>query len=195
MADGGAWRADLEHILREGKAELNLYNFALGYEGATEVAARLIASSGNAAEVLNVEENAISDAGAAAIAEFLRSDPPDLEHICLSFNKIGAEGIAVLSDALRVNTNLRWLHLGQNPGVDGSHPNSSDAEAAAGIAALVSAIGVNTTLMTVSVDGLMGNPHQKTVDAALGDTEGRHRGREKFLAGPDPVTKAARKSD
>jgi hypothetical protein len=46
------------------------------------------------------------------------------------------------------------------------------------------ATGVNTALENDSLGG-NSNPHQKNIDAALVDTEGRRAGREQFLTGPD----------
>jgi Ran GTPase-activating protein (RanGAP) involved in mRNA processing and transport len=188
------WRAEVDHVLREGEEDLNLHDMSLGAEGAAEVAENLRGST-NAVKVLTLEDNKIGDGGAQSVAELLRSNPPALEEVDLSYNDIGRNGISALADALRHNTTVRTLDLDCNKGVDPDPKwGGSAAEAAAGIASLVAAINVNATLREVDVSfNDDSNPHQKTIDAALADTEGRRAGRERFLTGP--LTKAARKSD
>jgi Leucine Rich repeat len=182
------WRARVDRVLGEGEELLDLRGDFLGDDGAQEVAQRLQGSP-NLVKELWLFNNNIGDAGAGAVAELLRSDPPALEKVSLNFNKISPGGIAALADALRENTALKELLLYGNAGVV-----RTDAEASAGIAALVAAIGVNVTLEKVDVSPLQGpKPHQATIDAALADTGGRCAGRERFLAGP--TTKSARKND
>jgi Leucine Rich repeat len=187
------WRQELARALSEGSTELDLDEMSLGDDGAAEVADGLRGSSFNNVDELSMAENMIGDAGASALAELLRSNPPALGHMSLADNLIGQVGVTELSDALRVNTTVRYLYLAGNKGVDDSSEGGSKAEAAAGIASLVAAIGVNTTLDQVHVYGYMGipAPHQQTIDAALADSAGRASGREQFLAGP--LTKAAHK--
>jgi Leucine Rich repeat len=69
-------------------------------------------------------------------------------------------------------------------GVDASVEGSSEAQAEAGIAALVSAIGANTTLETVvvGIPMVLNSRHMETLGAALADKEGRLRGRQAFLS-------------
>jgi Leucine Rich repeat len=199
------WCAELDRVLREGEEKLELQQCSLGDAGAADVAEKLGADRNNVKE-LELPCNKIGDAGATALAALLRQDNGDgsdgdqsasgmgvsgsggaaLVYLHLQFNFIGRKGIADLSDALRHNTTLQWLYLAGNPSVDAEE--SSEAEAAAGIDSLLSAIAVNTTLKRVSVG--YGNSHQETIDAAVADTEGRKRGRELFLSGP--MTKAAR---
>jgi Leucine Rich repeat len=206
MAATKDWRAELDRVLRAGEEKLDLRECSLGDAGAAEVAEKLRANRNNVKN-LYLGGNKIGDAGATAIAALLRQNNGDgssdaesasgmgdsgsggaaLEYLYLHFNTIGRKGIADLSDALRHNTTLRELWLARNPGVDAA--KSSEAEAVAGIDSLLSAIAVNTTLTTVRVV-LSSIPHQKTIEAALADTEGRKRGRELFLSGP--MTKAAR---
>jgi Leucine Rich repeat len=204
MAATKDWRAELDRVLRAGEGKLDLSQCSLGDAEAAEVAEKLRANRNNVKE-LHLFYNEIGDAGATALAALLRQDSGDgssdaesasetgdsgsggaaLEILYLQFNAIGRKGIADLSDALRHNTTLWGLFLARNPGVDAR--KISEAEAAAGIDSLLSAIAVNTTLtrVHVGVDG-----HRKTIEAALADTEGRKRGRELFLSGP--TTKAAR---
>jgi Leucine Rich repeat len=166
---------------------LRLNSRFLGDAGAAEVAEKLRGTS-NASKLLILNDNKIGDEGARAVAELLRSNPPALEVVGLNHNFIGRDGIAALAAALRENTTLQVLHVGRNKGVDPDPQwGGTEAEAAAGIDSLVAAIGVNTTLERSWVD----NSAQKTIDAALADTEGRRAGRERFLTGP--LTKAARK--
>jgi hypothetical protein len=206
MAATKDWRAEVDRVLREGKEDLDLDGCSLGDAEAAEVAEKLRANPNNVKQ-LHLYRSKIGDAGATALAALLRQDNGDgssdaesasetgdsgsggaaLEWLNLQLNAIGRKGIADLSDALRHNTTLKCLWLIDNPGVDAE--KSSEAEAAAGIDSLLSAIAVNTTLELVSV-GLPTDPHQKTIKAAMADTEGRKRGRERFLSGP--MTKAAR---
>jgi Leucine Rich repeat len=206
MAATKDWRAEVDRVLREGKEDLDLDGCSLGDAGAAEVAEKLRANRNNVKK-LELDGNEIGDAGATALAALLREDTGEgssdgesasetgdsgsrgaaLEYLYLQSNVIGRDGLADLSDAVRHNSTLQWLLLTGNPGVDAKR--GSEAEEAAGIDSLLSAIAVNTTLRTVSV-GLSSNPHQKTIEAALADTEGRKRGRELFRSGP--MTKAAR---
>jgi Leucine Rich repeat len=204
MAATKDWPAELDRVLREREERPKLVKCSLGDAGAAEVAEKLRAKPNNVKQ-LDLSVNEIGDAGATALAALLRQDNGDgssdgesacemgdsggtaLEWLNLGVNAIGRKGIADLSDALRNNTTLQVLLLDFNPGVAAA--KSSEAEAAAGIDSLLSAIAVNTTLRTVSVGGLS-NPQKKTIKAALADTEGRKRGRELFLLGP--MTKAAR---
>jgi Leucine Rich repeat len=207
MAATKDWHAEVDRVLREGEDELNLSQCSLGDAEAAEVAEKLRANRNSVNDLNLAFNNKIGDAGATALAALLRQDNGGgssdaesasetgdsgsggaaLEYLQLQFNAVGRKGIANLSDALRHNTTLLELYLFGNPGVDAR--KSSEAEAAAGIDSLLSAIAVNTTLVLVHVD-YDGNPHKKTIDAALADTEGRKRGRELFLSGP--MTKAAR---
>jgi Leucine Rich repeat len=193
MSTKEAARAELDRVLLEGGEELNLRNKSLGDEETAEVAEKLRGNS-NAVKELYLRSNKIGDGGARAVAELLRSNPPELEWVDLGDTDIGRDGIAALADALCHNTTVRVLWLDQNNGVDPDPKcGGSEAEAAAGIDSLVAAIGVNATLMRVSV-GVPTSPHQNTIDAALADTEGRRAGREQFLA-ELPMTKSAGKRD
>jgi Leucine Rich repeat len=193
-APSAEWRDQLEHVLREGAAILNLEDMYLGNAEAVEIAARLRGSKTSVTR-LNLDFNEIEDAGASAIAELLRADNGECEDISrlewveLATNSIGRGGVAALADALKYNTSVKRLWIGWNPRVDPIVGDSSDGEAEAGINSLVSAIGVNTTLETVGV----APQFQRGVDALLADKEGRRRGRERFLTGS--LTKAARKRD
>jgi pimeloyl-ACP methyl ester carboxylesterase len=180
------WHAELYHLLREGGERLDLKGRSLGAAGAAVVAEELPLS---AVRNLHLDSNGIGDQGAASIAELLGAGASSVEVIYLQLNDIGRDGIEALATALKRNSTLRGLHLSGNKGVD---PNvGTEAEAAPGIEALISAIGVNTTLEAVEVGDF--NPQQNIVDAALADTERRRLGRGKFLAGS--VTKAAHKTD
>jgi Leucine Rich repeat len=189
------WRATLERVLRKGKSQLGLYNRFLGDAEAVEFAERLRGDGGNGLRRLWLSTNKIGDGGAFAIAELLQSDKCALEEVYLSDNDIGPDGIAALADALRQSTAVTKLYIFGNRGVDASAEGGSDADAAEGVASLVSAIGVNTTLKAVVVESPVFDPtpRQKALDAALADSEGRRRGRERFLTGP--LTKAARAKD
>jgi Leucine Rich repeat len=156
---------------------------------------KLRAATSNAVKELNLNDNALGDAGALHVARLLGRDDDNrggasLEEVYLDDNDIGHDGVEILADALRHNTTLLELTLEGNPGVDASVEGSSDADVAEGIDELVSAIGVNTTLKWVRVNISQSHPHQKRLNAALADTEGRRAGRDRFLAGP--LTKAAR---
>jgi Leucine Rich repeat len=192
-AEDWDWRVAVDRVLREGGKELYLMNASLGDEEATGVTEKLRVSS-NAVKKLYLGWNKIGDGGARSVAELLRSNPPALKVVTLFENNIGRDGIAPLAAALCHNTTVRRLNLDCNKGVDPDPKwGGSEAEAAAGIDALVAAIGVNTTLEKVWVDSSGASRHQKTINAALADTEGRRAGREHFLS--TPTTKAARKRD
>jgi Leucine Rich repeat len=190
-AETAVWRTKVDRVLREGKDRVDLQQKGLGADGAVEVAEKLRGTS-NAVKTLYLEDNKIGDGGARSFADLLRSNPPVLEEVDLGDNNIGRDGIAALADALRENTTLRRLELYQNKGVD-PRLGGTEAEAAAGIDSLVASIGVNTALEEVCVHVARSNPHQKTIDAVLADTEGRCAGRERFLS--TPMTKAARRRD
>jgi hypothetical protein len=67
------------------------------------------------------------------------------------------------------------LFLFGNPGVDAAQTGSNDADAASGLASLIAAIEVNTTLERLDLA-----QHNMAVDAALADTEGRRVGRARL---------------
>jgi hypothetical protein len=198
MADARRWRADLDRALRTEDNTLELNYLSLGDTGALEVVEELRASQKHSVVNLYLANNGISDVGAAAVADLLRqqncsrdgSEDIELELLGLGNNDIGRAGVAELAEAVSRNETLHTLFLHGNrgvdddPGVAGSNPE----EANAGTDSLVSAIGVNTTLKVVHVGML--NGHRGKIGKALSDTEGRLRGREKFLSGT--MTKPAR---
>jgi Leucine Rich repeat len=193
MAADDDWRAELERVLARDADDLVLNTVvSLGDAEVVEIAQRLSASS---VKTLCLSLHQIGDRGAAALAELLRSGACALEWLALDFNQIGSDGVIALADALRENVTVKELYLAGNIGVDARATGSSETEAAAGIASLVAAIGVNTVLEKVDVAGdfVPATPHQKTLDVALGHLLQRQLGRERFLSGP--VTKAARKKD
>jgi Leucine Rich repeat len=179
------WREKVQRALMKGGL-LSLTDEFLGDAEVAEIAQMLRESAGNEVKYLHVDMNDVGDAGAVAVAELLRGNPP-LETVLLGCNKIGADGIAALADALCENTHVKELILWANRGVDAERPGSSDEEAAAGVESLVAAIAVNTTLERVAVGGK--NPHQKAVDAALADS---HRGDQ---YDPGQLTKSAGKTE
>jgi Leucine Rich repeat len=196
------WRDELDRVVRSGGGEeegeegaiLDLQKRHLGDAEITQVAERLSQGDAQHVKFLNVHGNCFGDAGAASIAELLREasgKKAALECVNLTSNCIGPEGILALAGALRENSTLTQLSLWRNPGVDARGGLSNGADAAAGVDSLVAAIGVNTTLQIVDVGRF--SPHNKTVLAALADTDGRHLGRERFRA--RPLTKAVRKSE
>jgi hypothetical protein len=185
------WRSEVDRVLREGGDTLHLTFKFLGAEGAAEVAEKLRGNS-SAVKQLYLGGNKLGDGGVRSVVELLRSNLPTLEAVGLDKNDIGCDGMAALADALRENTTVRRLYLGGNKGVDPDPQfGGTVAEAAAGVASLVAAIGVNTTLEVVWVGN--NNIHQQAIRVALADTEGRRAGRERLLTGP--VTKAAHKRD
>jgi Leucine Rich repeat len=189
--DEPEWRAELERVLHDGSDTLTLFGKSLGDAGAAEVADRL---RGNASVTgLFVPNNTLGNTGAAALADLLQDSSDGggtaLERVDLSYNDIGATGVAALADGLRQNTSVAHLVLTGNPGVDSTI--STEEEAAAGLEALISAIGVNTTLETVDV-GRNNDLPRTSLTIALNDEEGRRRGREREHG---PLTKAARTND
>jgi Leucine Rich repeat len=197
-ADGRVpdWRAELERVVREGERELDLRDMPLGGDGGiVEIAEGLRGST--AVTAVSLVRCAVGDGGAVALAEILlRGDTTGhegesgggIKELTLSHNSIGLEGVEALADALKKNTTLEHLGLSGNPGLDPSVKNGSRADA--GVEALISAIGVNTTLSGLS--GAHAMAHRIAINKALRDSEGRRRGKERFLAGPS--TKAARAS-
>jgi Leucine Rich repeat len=184
------WRGILERAVDHRNEILDLRGLSekLGDDGAKVVAERL---RGSAVERLLLARNDIGDSGAASLADLLRADNGGaaLSSINLQGNNIGREGVETLADALKHTTSLKELVLVVNPGVDWTM-GGSEADVRASIDALVSAIGVNTSLEKVFAGF---HDHQGAVDSALKDTEGRRRRRELFLSGP--MTKAARASE
>ena len=92
-------------------ARLRLGGNQLGPDGAAALAASLSAV-GSGVRELDLQRNAIGDAGATAMADALRSDPP-LHSLNLDENGIGAAGGAALL-GLRGNSQLLRLSLRGN---------------------------------------------------------------------------------
>ena len=101
-------------------------------------------------ERLNLWGNKVGDVGAAALAEWLSSSPPKLTTLSLQSqqsakriweHKIGDEGAAALAGALRANSVLQVLGLGDNKIGD------------QGAAALAEVLKVNSALTTLYLGG------------------------------------------
>jgi Ran GTPase-activating protein (RanGAP) involved in mRNA processing and transport len=87
---------------------------------------------------IDVSYSAISDAGAAALAETLRSSTT-IQFVNLAYNDVGPAGAAALADALMLNSSLVGLSLRGNPIGE------------AGGAAIASAMRANTSLMSLDL--------------------------------------------
>jgi hypothetical protein len=191
-SDDGDWRAEIDRVVREEDDQVFFDNKFMS-EREVEEAVQWLRGGKTRVRRLHLQNNSVfGNAGAAALAELLQDNGGEngtaVEEVFLFDNEIGCEGVGALADAIRHNTALRSLLLRTNRGVD---PVYGEADAKTGIEALISAIGVNTTLELVSVGAE--NRFQELVDAALADVAGRLRGREHFLS--MPLTKAARTSD
>lgn len=73
-----------------------------------------IASTMNRVSYLSLSSNDIGNNGAAVIGNILSTDPAPLTTLHVSFNEIDDDGVTSFAEALRTNTNLKDLHLGQN---------------------------------------------------------------------------------
>jgi Ran GTPase-activating protein (RanGAP) involved in mRNA processing and transport len=182
MATSASWRVSLEDVLREGDGKLDLRRSDLFDEDAATIAERLRGSNSSVTRLF-MGGNNVGDKGAAALAELLR-DNGGLRLLDLSENKISGEGVRALAGSLKQNNSLSTLWLMMNT-------FWLETGAVAAVESLVSAIGVNTALDRV-LFGPSSNRHQKAVNDALADVEGRRRGREQFLSGS---VKSAHKRD
>ena len=130
----------------------------IGDAGAEALAAAVLAQardtdkSGGSVTHIDLQANAISDAGACALAAII-PQCPHLEQLNLQWNDVGDEGAAALAQVLKANLTLRLLGLFGNARVT-DH----------GVGALSSAMSVNRTMKTLTVG--LGPPGVVHADSA-----------------------------
>jgi Ran GTPase-activating protein (RanGAP) involved in mRNA processing and transport len=107
------WRVELDRVLREGEQAINLSTNYMGDTGANEVAEKLL--RGTEVTHVDLSDNAITDAGAAALAELLRDDTIALEFLNLNDNNISLNGVRSLAEGLKKNTTLTFLAALRQP--------------------------------------------------------------------------------
>eukprot|EP00985_Skeletonema_marinoi_P025742 scaffold19197_cov73-Skeletonema_marinoi.AAC.2 len=73
-----------------------------------------IASTMNRVSVLSLNWNEIGSDGAAVIGNVLSTNPSALKTLHVKYNEIDDDGVTPFAEALRTNTNLKDLHLGEN---------------------------------------------------------------------------------
>eukprot|EP00760_Papus_ankaliazontas_P040124 PhM_4_TR9944/c0_g1_i1/m.51531 len=128
--------------LREHDPELRELDFSSGVKLFDDMSVTILMhelTGTDSVATLRLNNNAFEADGAAAIAEFLKSDTK-LTVLDLANNTIGDVGAQAIADALKVNTTLRVL------GVDNNHIGDRGAEA------LIDALRSNDTLVDLKFD-------------------------------------------
>jgi len=94
---------------------LDLNGNKLGDDGARAVTAVLYIN--RSLRYLSLKENAIGDVGAAALSVPLHFSVSTIDHLDLSYNRIGTVGLVGIAQALETNSTLETLYIERNDSI------------------------------------------------------------------------------